>query len=49
MVLMIGVCLLNPSPNNVNLNSLNGYVDKPQFSYEPGSYDNPITIRDILS
>ena len=35
----------NPSPNNVNLNALNGYVDKPQFSTEPGSYDNPITLE----
>ena len=35
----------NPSPNNTNLNSLNGYVDKPQFSYEPGSYENPITLN----
>ena len=22
----------NPSPNNVNLNALNGYVERPQFS-----------------
>lgn len=35
----------NPSPNNTNLNSLNGYVDRPQFSYEPGSYNNPIILE----
>ena len=35
----------NPSPNNVNSNALNGYVDRPQFSIEPGSYDNTITLE----
>ena len=39
----------NPSPNNVNLNALNGYVDKPQFSTEPGNYDNPITLQIFCS
>ena len=38
-------CFTNPSPNNVNSNALNGYVDKPQFSIEPGSYDNPIILE----
>ena len=36
---------INSSPNNVNSNALNGYIDRPQFSYEPGSYDNPITLE----
>ncbi|MDG2265648.1 MAG: CotH kinase family protein [Candidatus Marinimicrobia bacterium] len=35
----------NPSPNNINSNSLNGYIDTPEFSNEPGSYDNPITLE----
>ena len=34
----------NPSPNNVNSNALNGYVDKPLFSNEPGSYNTPVTL-----
>ena len=34
----------NPSPNNVNSNALNGYVDKPQFSMNQ-VYDNPITLE----
>ena len=30
---------------NINSNSIIVYVDRPQFSIEPGSYDNPITLE----
>ena len=35
----------DPSPNNANLNPLNGYVDRPQFSSEPGSYNSSIILE----
>ena len=35
----------NPSPNNVISNALNSYIYRPQFSFEPGSYDDPITLE----